>query len=100
MEHGNGADLPQPQQARQPLFRQTRVERKATLHPYSSWHWGSLEEVAPEYRDVARKIEQEIDGVIHALRIDDPDGESHIVLFSDEAKKALVTKMTGVVLAT
>lgn len=92
MEHGNGADSPQPHaRPASPLARSIRLERKATLHPHASWKWGTVAEVAPEFSH----IEFPPDLVVHALRIDDPDGESHVVLFSDEAKRKLISTAAG-----
>jgi hypothetical protein len=66
------------------------------VHLVSQFEYGSIDKVAPELG-----IRQQADGngdkqvAPDALWFTDPDGETHVFVFSEDGRKALIAKLTG-----
>jgi hypothetical protein len=63
---------------------------KRTVHPQSNIVWAELKTLAP---DIEIQIEGETEPM--ALGMVDPDGETHVYVFSETGREALLRQLTG-----
>lgn len=66
------------------------------VHMVSKFEYGSIDQVAP---DLGIRSQPDGNGgggeAPKALWFTDPDGETHVFVFSDEGRQALIKKLTG-----
>lgn len=67
------------------------------VHPKSSSRWARLSEIVPDMKiefmptsDNGGEVEEPM-----GLAFTDPDGETHVYVFSEEGRKDLVANLTG-----